>query len=244
MVAGVVRERTGQRVSSGLLVGLVLVASYAAVVGGLFSAAMAGLERGTVAEAPVRVIAPIGLHGSAIVPCVQGSPAADGSLCEPAASPEQWPEGEPLPVRQAGGLVAAATGAGPIAALLASAPMWGGLLAAGAVGLLLIPAVRTTTSGAPFARGNARRLAAGAVVIAVSWALVTAADYTAASMIIGALEAAPAPMSAISVEVPEGWLAPALRITWWPLLIGALLALLAAAVKQGTQLRSDTEGLV
>jgi hypothetical protein len=46
------------------------------------------------------------------------------------------------------------------------------------------------------------------------------------------------------LDVPDGWIVPALDLVWWPLPVALLLAALALAVRSGTRLAADTEGLV
>lgn len=238
------RRRTGRTVSA-VLVGALMVASVAAIAGGLLTAGLAMWGRGTAAEAPVQLAAPVGFYGDLTLPCVEGW-SLDGAGCEPAASPDQWPGGQPLPVRHAGGFLAGGgvLQADPFTALFATAAAWGGFLAGGVVGLVLIPLLRTTASGRPFAAGNDRRLAIAAGVIAAGWALASVGDFVAASRIIELLELTPVQTAAGSFDVPSGWLAPELQVTWWPLPIVLLLTALAAATRRGARLASDTEGLV
>lgn len=44
--------------------------------------------------------------------------------------------------------------------------------------------------------------------------------------------------------LPSGWLAPDLSVSWWPVLVIAILACFSAATRRGTRLAADTEGLV
>lgn len=238
------RGRVGQTVSA-VLVGALLVAACGAIAGGLFSAVMAAMGRGTVPEAPVRLGAPVGFYGDLTIPCVEGW-SLDGSTCEPAASPDEWPGGQTLPVRHAGGLVA---GGGiveldPVTALLGTATAWGGFVTGGTVGLLLLPVLRSTASGRPFAVRNDRRLAIAAAVVAVGWVVATVGDFVAASRIVHLLESPPVQTGMGPFAVPEGWLVPHLEVPLWPLAIIVLLAGLAAATRMGARLASETEGLV
>lgn len=238
------RGRVGQSVSA-IFVGVLFVAACAAIAAGIFSAAMAAMGRGTAPEAAVRVAAPVALYGDLALPCVEGW-SLDGSTCEPGASPEQWPGGQPLPVRHAGDLV---VGGGALeldsgTALLGTASFWAGLVAAGAVGLLLIPVLRTTAAGRPFAERNDLRLAGAAGVVLVAWALGTIGDYAAGSRIVRLLESTPVQVGTGTVTVPEGWLAPVVAVSWWPVAIVVLLVGMAAATRGGARLRSETEGLV
>ncbi|WP_225215103.1 hypothetical protein [Cellulomonas avistercoris] len=241
MTAAVEHEKLGRRLGPPTLVALMLVVAYLAVASGLFYAGMALLGRGTSAEAPVRLTAPVG-YMAGVWPCVDGW-SMDGSSCGPAASGDVWPGGQPLPVRHGGELLAGAD-VDPVTALLASAGAWGGLVAGGVVGLVLIPALRSTASGRPFARGNARRLGWAAAVVMVAWVVATVGDVVAASRIIAVIEATPRWSPTGSFAMPADWLAPTLVVGWWPLPVVLLLLALAAATGRGTRLTSDTEGLV
>lgn len=236
------RVRTGRTVGSAALVGAMTVAAWLAIAAGVLTAVLAAGDRGTTPEAPVRLTAPVA-YSEALVPCVQGWTMPDGSSCEPAASPQDWPGGEPLPVRRAGVLLAGTTG-DPVTALLATATAWGGLVAGGVVGLLLVPVLRTTASGRPFAPRNDRRLLLAAVAVAAAWALGTVGDRLAGGRIVAAIESTPRWSATGTFDMPTGWLAPTVEVTWWPLLLAALLVTLAAATRRGARLAADTEGLV
>ncbi|WP_456786251.1 hypothetical protein [Cellulomonas sp. P5_C5] len=237
----VVREKLRRRLGPAALVGVVLVAAYLAVASGVFAAGMAVLGRGSSAEAPVHLTTPVG-YQDMTVPCVEGW-SMDGSSCELAASPDVWPGGQSLPIRHGGGFLAAAD-VDPITTLLATATSWAGLIAGGLVGLILVPALRSTASGHPFAAGNARRLGGAATVVVVAWVVATVGDFVAASRIIAVIEATPRWSPTGSFAMPADWLAPSLVVGWWPLPIVLLLLALAAATRLGTRLTSDTEGLV
>lgn len=244
MSAVVERGRVGQSVSA-IVVGVLFVAACAAIAAGIFSAAMAAMGRGTAPEAEVRVVAPVGFYGDLMLPCVEGW-SLDGSSCEPAASPEQWPGGQSLPVRHAGDLV---VDGGPLelgsgTSLLGSASSWLGLVAAGTVGLLLLPVLRSTASGRPFAERNDLRLAGAAGVVLLAWAMGTIGDYVAGSRIVHLLESTPVQGATETFTVPDGWLEPVVAVTWWPLAVVALLVGMAAATRGGARLASETEGLV
>jgi hypothetical protein len=118
------------------------------------------------------------------------------------------------------------------ARMLGAAGIWGGLLAAGAVLLVLVPVVRSTATGRPFAPGNARRLGVAAATVALGAVLASVGPYLAAQQVVPLL------------DVPDGWIVPALDLVWWPLPVALLLAALALAVRSGTRLAADTEGLV
>ena len=241
MTTAVQHERGSRTVGSAVIVGTMLVVAYLLIASGLFTAGLAVLGSGNSAEAPVRLTAPVA-YLDLTLPCVEGW-SLDGSSCEPAASPEQWRGGEPLPVRHGGGFLAGAD-VDPVTHLLATAAWWGGLVAAGVVVLILVPALRSTASGHPFAPGSAARLAWAAVVVVAAWLLATVGDLVAASRIIDVIEATPRWSPTGTFDMPTGWLAPELVISWWPLPVALLLLALAAATRRGTRLTSDTEGLV
>lgn len=237
MDASLDTPRTMRRTLSAVLVGVTTVAAWLAVATGITFAVQAawGTMGGQV---------PVALHAPAFIdvtlPCVEGW-SLDGSTCEPSVSPDQWPGGQPLPIVHSGGFVVAAGGGDPLTAVLSTTPAWSALLAGGVVALVLVPVVRTTASGRPFARGNARRLATAAVVVAGAWLLATVGPWLAAPTAIGSVVHTRAVTGA---DVPAGWLTPTLVVTWWPLLIVGLLAVLAAASRSGARLAAETEGLV
>lgn len=241
MTTEVGREQVRRTLGPPALVGFMLVVAYLAIAGGVFSAGMAVLGRGPSAEAPVRLTAPVG-YTDVLLPCVDGW-SMDGSSCAPAVSPDVWPGGQPLPVRHGGGFLAAAD-VDPVTALLATAASWAGLVAGGLVGLILVPALRSTASGHPFAPGNARRLGWAAAVVVAAWVVATVGDVVAASRIIAVIEATPRWSPTGAFDMPADWLAPSLVVGWWPLPVVLLLLALAAATRRGTRLASDTEGLV
>jgi len=237
---------TRQGVASAVTVGVMTVAAWLAIGAGLVLASFAvtgQVDTGV----PVRLSDDAPARSTMVVPCVEGWPADGSSSCAPAAAADEWPGGEPLPVRYSGGMVAGIGGVEPLPALLATAPAWSGLVAAGAVVLLVVPVLRSTAAGRLFRPGNDRRLAAAAAVIVVAWALATAGPALAAPTIIGLIEATPrytelGPLD--QYAMPAGWLVLDLRIVWWPLLPALLLAGLAGATRNGTRIAADTEGLV
>ncbi len=233
-------RHTKRELASALLVGVTIVAASLSVAAGVFFGFLAMSGGGTAPEVPVRLTAAAPAWMDVIVPCVEGW-SLDGSGCEPAATPEQWRGGESLPVRHAGGLLAEVSDLDPVSSVLGTAPAWGGLIAGGVVAFILLPALRTTASGRPFTQGNARRLASAAAVVTVGWLLATAGPRLAAPRVIESIASA---RSDAGFDVPTGWIAPALAVAWWPLLIAVLLATLAAATRSGARLAADTEGLV
>ena len=237
---------TRQSVTSAAVVGVMTVVAWLAIGGGLVLASFAVTGQADTAV-PVQLSAAAPARSTKVVPCVEGWPADGSSSCAPAASADEWPGGEPLPVQYRGGMVAGIDGVPPLPALQSTTPVWSGLDAAGVVVLLLVPVLRSTASGRLFRRGNARRLAVAAGVIVLAWVLATAGPALASPTVIGLIEAAPryselGPLD--RYDVPAGWLEPDLRIVWWPLLPALLLAALAGATRNGTRLAADTEGLV
>lgn len=223
-------------------VGLATVLAWLLIGAGAF--VVVQVASGTiVAEVPVRVGPGTPAYESVVLPCVEGWSRDAGSSCAPAATAEQWPGGAALPVDHDGGMVATGYDASWTTALLANAGIWAWLVAGGVVVLVLVPVLRSTAAGRPFAPHNGRRLAVAAGVTAAACLLSTAGPYLAAPEVIALLEAARVtPDSAITL--PDGWLVPRLRVTWWPVLVAALLMALAAATRTGTRLADDAEGLV
>lgn len=242
---GVVQQKVGPAVAVGLLT----VAAWLAIAAGLTAAAFAATDQ-LVAEVPVRLTAEAPASAPMIVPCVEGWPADGSAACEPAATADEWRGGEPLPLRYGGGLITwggHVSDAGAVATLPATVALWGGLIAGGVAALVLVPTVRALATGRLFERGHARRFATAAVVVLVAWLLATAGPFLAAPDVIALIEATPLSTSTGALEqfaMPAGWLAPDLRIAWWPSLPVALLAVLAWATRAGTRIAADTEGLV
>lgn len=233
---------TRQDAASALLVGVATVIAYLALALGLFVAFQA-VSGGLTAEVPVRLTADAPAYSDVVLPCVDGW-TLDGDSCEPAATPEQWRGGVALPVTHTGDLLTSTWNPGALTALMATAPAWGGPIAGGLVGLVLIPTLRDTASGRPFLRGHARRLATAAGLVVLGWLLLTAGPFLAGPAVIEAIESPSSASASSGLALPHGWLAPDLRVTWWPLLIAGLLGALAAATHQGARLAVDTEGLV
>lgn len=105
-----------------------------------------------------------------------------------------------------------------------------GLLAGAA---LLHPLLIDVASGRPFAQGNARRLTALAGVVAGTGTLAPLLPVEAARLVLTrtGLDSNPA-------------LTPGSGFTPVPLLVGALVLVLAVAFRAGEQLTRDTDGLV
>lgn len=231
---------TKRDLGSALLVGSATVAACLAIAAGVFFGFLS-VSGGLDGQVPVRLTAQAPAIMDVVLPCVDGW-SLDGDSCEPAATAGQWSGGVALPVRHAGGLVAEVHGdLDPVTALLSTAPVWGGMIAGGVVGLVLLPVLRTTASGRPFTPGSARRLASAAAVVVLGWLLATAGPFLAAPRVIESIAGA---RRYTGFDVPDGWLAPALGITWWPLLVAVLLGTLAVAARSGARLAADTEGLV
>lgn len=231
------RTGTGPRdVATATVVGILVVAAWLAVVVGVV-AGVRGVVDGT-AGVPVTMGPAAPAWSEVVVPCVEG----DG--CEPSTTADVWPAGEPLPAQPTGPLMLWVYGVDPLTAALAGVPGWVGLVAGGAVTLLLLPVLRGIAAGDPFARSGARRLAAAAAVVAGAWALAVAGPTAAAPRLIALREQSPLTDGVHQWHLPSGWLVPDVHLPWWPLLVALLLAALAAAAARGARLAADTEGLV
>lgn len=242
MSATVEPKATRRDVGSAVVVGVMTVVGWLTLGAGLVFGVFAVTGQLDTAV-PVKISPEAPAWMDVVLPCVEGW-SLDGSGCEPAASPEQWPGGEALPVRHTGGLVAGINDVGPLPALLATVPLWGGLITTGAVVLVLIPALRNMAAGQLFRRGNARRLGTAAGVIVLGWVVAIVGPVLAAPTIIGLIEAAPRFTGFESFDMPAGWLVSDPRITWWPLLPALLLLVLAGATREGTRIKAEIEGLV
>jgi hypothetical protein len=225
-----------------VVVGVAIVGAWLAIAAGLAVAGSAAAGNYS-AQVPVRLSAVAPAYMDVVLPCVQGW-SLDGAGCGPAAPAAQWHGGSALPVAHSGGLVGVSYGARPLVSVLALAPTWVGLVGVGIAVLLLVPVVRSTASGRRFEQANARRLAIAAGTVLAVWILATAGPALAATSIIGFLEQAQVQAEPDSFPMPHGWLTYDPRITWWPLLIAALLGILSTATRSGARLVRDTEGLV
>jgi len=223
-------------VATATVVGILVVAAWLAVVAGVV-AGVRGVVDGT-AGVTVAMGPSAPAWSVTVVPCVEG----DG--CEPSTTADVWPSGEPLPAQPTGPLVLWVYHADPLTAVLAGVPGWLGFVAGGAVTLLLLPVLRATAAGRPFAPGGARRLAGSAAVTTGAWLLVVALPAVAAPRVIALREQSPLGDGVQQWGLPSGWLVPDVHVTWWPLLVALLLGVLAAAVRRGARLAADTDGLV
>lgn len=228
---------TRRQVGSGILVGTLALLGVAGVLFGLGAAAQNLLGLYAIWPVPVKIVAVPSMTRMGLIPSVEGFALPDGSIGSPAASPDEWTGGDPLPVIQTGGLALPLADAGPLVRLAAGAPLWTLLLAGGLAVLVLVPVVRSYAATQPFAPGTARRLAVAAGVVATGWVLAAVLPFLAADAAIeGHLYDGRA--------LPEGWIAPHVQPAWWPLLVVVLLAGLAAASRRGERLTAETEGLV
>lgn len=105
-------------------------------------------------------------------------------------------------------------------------------ITAGVLGVLLLGVVRSTAAREPFAPGNAGRFAAAAGVLVVAALLGTLVPHLAARRLL-----------ALPFVDPALWVAD-VQPVWWPLPVALLLAVLALAVRAGSRLREQTDGLV
>ncbi len=221
-----------------VIVGVAIVGAWLAIGAGLVVAVSGA------GQVPVRLSEAAPASSDVVLPCVKGWSIDGISGCEPAAPAAQWQGGAALPVGHSGGLVTFVFEAGPVASVLALAPRWTGLVGGGLVVLLLLPVVRSTASGRLFERANARRLAITAGTVVAAWILASAGPALAASSFIGLTEEMTIYGGRDGFPMPHGWLTYDPRITWWPLLIAALLGILAIATRSGARLATDTKGLV
>ncbi|MBO9553476.1 hypothetical protein [Cellulomonas sp.] len=223
-------------VATATVVGIVVVAAWLAVVVGVV-AGVRGVLDGA-AAVPVAMGPSAPAWSEVVVPCVEG----DG--CEPSVSADVWPSGEPLPAQPSGPLRLWVLDADPLTAALAGVPDWLGLVTGGVVTLLLLPVLRATAAGRPFAAGGARRLTVAAAVVAGAWLLALALPALAGPRVVALSEQAPLSDGVRTWDLPSGWLVPDVHVTWWPLLVTLLLGALAAAAARGARLAANTEGLV
>ena len=134
-------------------------------------------------------------------------------------------------IDHSGGIQALVFSPDPTTAVLSRGAALVGGLAVGAVIFVLIPLLRSTARGILFTPGSAARLAVSAAIITGATALACLLPY------LGSVRFLRSPYGS------ERWMAD-LQIVWWPLPIAVLLLVLAVAVRAGTVLSRDTEGLV
>jgi hypothetical protein len=141
------------------------------------------------------------------------------------------PADHPVFIDHTGGVQALVFSPDAITAVLSRGAGLVGGLALGAVIFVLIPLLRSTARGILFTPGSATRLTAAAVIITLATALACLLPYLAAARFLR------------SPYGSERWIAD-LQIVWWPLPIAVLLLALAVAVRAGTTLSRNMEGLV
>lgn len=203
--------------TSAIVVGAVTVAALLGIAQGVSVAARAATDATWVVSVPVRA-----------------SSALPDDMPQTGLIVEETPSMERMPTAPGGGLMMWLEHADPLTARLAAAPHWIVWLTAGVVVLLLLPVVRSTSSGQPFAAGNASRLTAAALTIAASWVLATTLPVLAARRAVdGELG-----------NVPAAWFEPRLELQWWPVAFAGALVVLGLAVWHGTKVVADTDGLV
>ena len=104
-------------------------------------------------------------------------------------------------------------------------------LGTAAASLLLVPILRSVAAGRPFEAGNSRRIAGLAVVVvAVAW--VGPFLNLAATVLV---------LHRLGLDNP---LAPSLTLGLNPLLLAALLLVLAESFRRGEQISREADGLV
>lgn len=222
-----------KRVSHAVVVGAWAVIGVLAVLGGLGGIATS-LVGSSIAQVPVRVTTHAEFGG--VRPCAEQDATLDVGQCPP---PEGWPADVNMISMPFDGLTLGAFQAPWQTRILAWAPIWLGLLTGGTAVLLLVPVIRDTAQGRPFADGSASRLAAAAGVVAVGWGAATLAWFYAAHRVVDRLEGLGLPRG-----LGEGWVAADLRTVWWPLIVLVMLGALAEASRRGAILAAETEGLV
>ncbi|MFS0699045.1 hypothetical protein AB6N24_03625 [Cellulomonas sp. 179-A 4D5 NHS] len=202
--------------TSAIVVGAVTVLALLGIAQGVSIAARAATDATWVVSVPVRV-----------TPSLPDDMPQTGLIVDETATMER------MPTAPGGGLMMWLEHADPLTARLAAAPGWIAWLTAGVVVLLLLPVVRSTSSGRPFAAGNAGRVTATALTVAAGWALATALPVLAARR-------------AVERElgnVPAAWFEPRLELQWWPVAFAGALVVLALAVRHGTKVVADTDAL-
>ncbi len=230
------RTTVRRDVATATVVGILVVAAWLAVVVGVVTGVRGVLDGA--AAVPVAMGPSAPAWSEVVVPCVEG----DG--CEPSTSADVWPSGEPLPAQPTGPLVLNMLDADPLTAALAGVPGWLGLVAGGAVALLLLPVLRATAAGRPFTAGGAGRLTVAASVVAGAWLFAVVLPALAAPRVVALGEQSTLSNGVRTWDLPSGWLVPDVHVTWWPLLVALLLGALAAAAARGARLAADTDGLV
>lgn len=119
----------------------------------------------------------------------------------------------------------------PLAVLANAEPLIAGVSIA-VLAALLMGVVRTTAAREPFAPGNAARLAGAGLTLVVAAAAGSVLPYLAARRFLD-----------LPMVTNGTWVAD-LQPVLWPLPAAVLLFVLAAAVRAGSKLREQTEGLV
>lgn len=107
-------------------------------------------------------------------------------------------------------------------------------LLVGVSALLLWRVVGSVGRGEPFARGNAARIAVVAGAVAVSGFAAPLLPLAATNLVLARL----------GVQVPGGALEPSFDPDLAPLLLIAVLVVLAEVFRQGERLARETDGLV
>ena len=209
--------RAQRSTTSAIVVGAVTVAALLGIAQGVSVAARAATDSTWVVSVPVRVTS-----------------ALPDDMPQTGLIVEETPTMERMPTAPGGGLMMWLEHADPLTARLAAAPHWIAWLTAGVVVLLLLPVVRSTSSGRPFSAGNASRLTVAALTIAAGWVLATTLPVLAARRAVdGELG-----------NVPASWFEPRLELQWWPVAFAGALVVLALAVWHGTKVVADSDGLV
>lgn len=224
---------TEQPISHAAVVGMWVVIGILTILGGV-GVIVTSVIGDSVVQVPVRVTTSASFGG--VQPCAEQDVALDTGECRP---PDGWREDVNMIAMPFDGLTLDTFDDPWGTRLLARAPSWVGLIAGGIAVLILVPVIRNTAQGRPFAPGNASRLATATGVVGAAWAAGTLAWFLAARLVVARLE-----QQGLPGGLGEGWVTADLRTVWWPLIMLAMLATLAAATRRGAILAAETEGLV
>lgn len=218
---------------SAVVVGMWAVIGILAILGGL-SVMTTSVIGDSVAQVPVRVTANASFGG--VQPCAEQDGILDTGECRP---PDGWPEDIYMISMPSERLTFNAFDGPWQTRMLDWSPIWVGLIAGGAAVLVLVPVMRNTAQGRPFAPGTAARFTTAAGVVAAGWIASTLGWFVAARLVVDRLE-----QQGLPAGLGEGWVAADLRTVWWPLIVLAMLGTLAAATRRGADLAAETDGLV
>lgn len=209
-----------------LPVAVALVLAGLSLLAGLWVAAdLARPAEGLQPTVPVRFSDSAPMWTEGITPVTESGP-----------DPRLWPVDRQFPVERGGQLelpVPPDTTAG--INVLAGTPWLAVCFGLAAALVTLGPALRQLSVGRSFTGGVSTRLAATAGVVTLSWFVAVGGPMVAGNRLLAD--------GGVS-GMPSDWVTPVPALVWWPGAMVALLLFLAAAVRRGERLMSDTEGLV